>query len=115
MDIQVDRKADKTTWILGQQLTIYEIQELHEQALNALPETSQLLINGEAIEDIDTAGLQWFLAIQKWARSNGIDLLLELDSDCVSELLDLYDAYKLVGLPAIMVMSKTADGDVPHA
>ncbi|MDX1817121.1 MAG: hypothetical protein R3180_05350 [Marinobacter sp.] len=103
MDVRVDNDSDLTVWTLKPGLTIYEIEELHEQAIGSLPKTRRLIINGEAVEEIDTAGLQWLLAIQRWSKEQDIDFLLELGDSSVTQLLDLYHAHGLFGLPAIIV------------
>ncbi|MCD1646502.1 STAS domain-containing protein [Marinobacter adhaerens] len=115
MDVRVDANADLTTWNLESGLTIYEVRDLHENAMNALPKTRRLVINGESIEEIDTAGLQWILAIQRWTKEQDIDLLLELGDGAVMQLLDLFHAHGLLGLPAILVASKRDAKGAPDA
>lgn len=106
MDVQVDNAADLTTWTLGAGLTIYDVRDIHELAVNALPKTRRLVIKGESVDEIDTSGLQWLLAIQRWSKEQDIDLLLELGDSAVMQLLDLFHAHGLFGLPAILVASK---------
>ncbi|GAB5479133.1 MAG: hypothetical protein Marn2KO_26000 [Marinobacter nauticus] len=115
MDIRVDEQADLTVWTLEPSLTIYDVQDLHEQALASLPETGQLVINGESVEDIDSAGLQWLLAIHRWTRDQGINFLLELGDSSVTQLLDLFHAHGLLGLPAILIAANTDPREASNA
>lgn len=115
MDIQVDNSSDLTTWVLEAGLTIYDVRDLHEKAMGALPKTRRLVINGTSVEEIDTAGLQWLLAIQRWSNEQDIELLLELGDSAVMQLLDLFHAHGLFGLPAILVASDPRPEGGPHA
>lgn len=115
MDVRVDSSADLTTWVLESGLTVYEVRDLHEKAINALPKTRRLVINGESVKDIDTAGLQWLLAIQRWSKEQDVDLLMELGDSAVMQLLDLFHAHGLFGLPAILVASSRNAEGTPHA
>lgn len=109
MNVQVDKAADLTTWTLGAGLTIYDVRDVHELAVDALPKTRRLVIKGEKVDEIDTAGLQWLLAIQRWSNEQDIDLLLELGDSAVMQLLDLFHAHGLLGLPAILVASRSTE------
>lgn len=115
MDIRVDQKADLTVWTLEPSLTIYDVRDIHDQALATMPETRQLVINGESVEELDTAGLQWLLAIHRWAKDQGVDFLLELGDSSVTQLLDLFHAHGLLGLPAILVAGKHDDKEAYDA
>lgn len=115
MDVRVDDNADLTTWVLESGLTIYDVRDIHDEAMSTLPKTRRWIINGESLEDIDTAGLQWLLAIQRWSKDQDIDLLLELGDGAVLQLLDLFHAHGLFGLPAILVAPARDPKGMPHA
>jgi len=115
MDVRVDTKTDTTIWTLEPSLTIYDVRDLHELALTTLPETKRLVINGESVDEIDTAGLQWLLAVHRWANEQDIDFLLELGDSSVTQLLDLFHAHGLLGLPAILVAGKGTNKETENA
>ena len=115
MEVHVDHAADVTTWTLGGDLTIYDVRDVHEIVLGDVPATQRLVIRAEAVEEIDTAGLQWLLAVHRWAKSQDIDFLLELGDSAVIQLLDLYHAHGLLGLPAILVAGGRPEQETPDA
>lgn len=115
MDVRVDNQADLTTWVLESGLTVYDVRDLHEQAMSALPKTRRLTISAGSLEEIDTAGLQWLLAIQRWSKEQDIELVFELGDGAAMQLLDLFHAHGLFGLPAIIVASRGDAKGAPHA
>ncbi|MEQ5835198.1 STAS domain-containing protein [Marinobacter sp. NFXS9] len=53
--------ADHRVWQPEASLTIYDIRQVHEQALADLPATGRVSIDLSNVEEIDTAGLQWLI------------------------------------------------------
>lgn len=89
-------EAQHGHWLLtlSGPLTIYEVAEV-KTTLKALPPTpDQLSVHLADVDEIDTAGLQLLLVLQKWL---GEQLHLIHHSEAVIELLDLFQLAPLFG------------------
>ncbi len=75
-------------------LTIYEVAEFQKQITEYWPVDDELVIDLSDVSEIDTAGLQWLLALRK---SLGEKLVLKNHSNPVIELLDLYQVASVFG------------------
>lgn len=92
--LQLSRDGDALTLTLSGALTIYDVAELNNQLpANSLMATS-VTLDLAAVTEMDTAGLQWLMALRKAFAER---LILQHHSQAVIELFDLYQIAPFFG------------------
>lgn len=89
-------EAQSGNWLLtlSGPLTIYEVADVRAVLKTLPPAPQQLSINLADVDEIDTAGLQLLLVLNKWL---GEHLHLTHHSEAVIEQLDLFQLAPLFG------------------
>lgn len=83
-------------------LTIYEVAELHHQVTPMLAGARKLQLDLSAIDECDSAGLQWLMALCHWAARDGNELTLDVMSEPVQDLIELFQAHAALGLATLI-------------
>ncbi len=101
--MEIDRKSPEDIEIrLAGELSIYGVAALHDELLAGLGAPRRIRLDLDQVEECDTAGLQWLLALRRWALARDVDLQIEAVSEAVREMVDLCQAHRLLGLQALI-------------
>lgn len=76
---------------LAGELTIYNAMAVKEALLDALAESSEVVLDLEAVAEIDTSGVQLLITAVREAKNAGKLLSLHGPSGAVRGLIELYD------------------------
>lgn len=76
---------------LAGELTIYNAMAVKEALLDALADASEVVLDLEAVAEIDTSGVQLLITAVREAKSAGKLLRLQGASAAVLGLIELYD------------------------
>ena len=80
-----------TTLVLEADLTVFAVAALKERLLAALADSPQLVIDANAVSEVDGAGLQLLLSACKEAQQRGGHMVLQGLSPQMQEALSLID------------------------
>ena len=83
---------------LGEELNIYTASAVHQQVREAVAAGTDLALDLGAVSDIDSAGVQQLLLLERECRAAGHALAVTAASDPVREVLGLLHLERL--LPA---------------
>lgn len=96
IDIKKQDK-NKTVIRLSGDLSIYSAAEILSQLLEHQKKSEELVLNLEAISDMDTAGFQVLVSLKEESFRSGKELKLKKHSDAVLKLFDIYGAVGFFG------------------
>lgn len=103
MDVKLENPVSgEWDLFLSGGLTIYEVTALHHQIAPILADVRKLQLDLSAIDECDSAGLQWLMALCHWAAIDGIELALDAMSEPVQELIELFQAHAPLGLATLI-------------
>ncbi len=90
-DLSFDEQATPARLSLGGNLTIYEVSETHAALLDLLGShpLSRLQLDLGAVDELDSAGVQLLLALQRQIQRGGGVLEVTAASASATELLEL--------------------------
>lgn len=114
MSWQLQQEEGAAALKLDGPLLIQELTALHQALVEAWPESLPLRIDLSAVEEIDTAGLQWLVFLRRWARNRQQVVELTALSPEVIELVGLFHAEALLGI-STLIPASSARGDASHA
>ncbi|HOO33175.1 MAG TPA: STAS domain-containing protein [Thermotogota bacterium] len=80
------------------ELTVYNVEEVMQkikEGTTAEPDDNQLLLDLTNIEDIDTAGLQLLVSVQKFSDANGLDCRMLITNE-LKRLFHKYGALEVL-------------------
>lgn len=87
-------------WTAGPELTIVQASAVHAEWLNLLEAgPAQLVLALDAVEEIDSAGIQLLLSLKVSASQRDCDCLVESCSPAVRRALADYRLEAVLGLP----------------
>lgn len=98
------RKKPKRLALSGE-MTIYRAAELKLQMLDSLNAAETLEIDLSAVSELDSAGVQLMLLLQREASANGKTMTWTHHSEAVSEVLTLLNLDSMLGNPVSIVWS----------
>ncbi|MDG3087916.1 STAS domain-containing protein [Vibrio hannami] len=78
-----------TTFLLPQEITIYEVADIYAELLAVISQSDSLELDGKAVEELDTSGLQLLLWSRNECRKIDIQWKLTSPSDELSQCLEL--------------------------
>lgn len=84
--------AGKSSFSIGKNVEISTVASLHERMLKAIDKSNSIDLKAEAVERIDSAGLQLILSFRRELQQSGGDLTWKHPSD------KLRDAANLLGM-----------------
>lgn len=88
---------------LGESLCIQDVRALHEQILARKPASATWQFDLSAVQEFDSAGLQWLLMVRHWTRQQDIELQFVAIAEPMLSLLELYRVQEVFGAPSFHV------------
>ena len=110
MQIEQDQQQQTARFTLEASLCIFDVDGLHRQLLENIPESTTWEWDLSAVEECDSAGLQWLLMVRDWSGKNGIECRFEHVSDAINELADLYRVSGAMGLTTVLPAKEVTSG-----
>ena len=92
--IELIRDENGCSGVLTGAMTIYEVAELKRSLDEFWVQDEPLNLDLAAVNEIDTAGVQWLLALR---QTLGSGLTLKRHSSCVIDIFDLYQLAPFFG------------------
>lgn len=92
---------------IDEDLSIYQVALLQQQIRQAAESedwarAAGLSLDLGQVDECDTAGLQWLLALRGWARQQQLDFSVDSLSDAVRDQVDLCRVHSVLGIPALI-------------
>ena len=88
---------NKVNIVLGDELTIYTIEEIKDDIINAIKKYDEIEINGANTKNIDLTFIQLIKSIQKTSEEQGKVLTLNIDLNEESKtLFDNTDVMRII-------------------
>jgi anti-anti-sigma factor len=81
--------ADTATITLAGDLTIAKAADLQQTFVNEVADAASVVLHAEAVERLDTAGLQLLLALHKQCQSRGGEMQVKDMQHSMQELIQL--------------------------
>lgn len=75
MSAVVEVEAKVVTVALGDELNIYTVNELRDELSDRLPGNHRITIDLEQVAEIDSAGLQWLIAVKNLSPRHSVSFL----------------------------------------
>jgi anti-anti-sigma factor len=79
----------RTSFQLEGELTIYTVEARKDQLLAALDQSSRLELDLSGITEVDTAGLQLLIALERETQHRGVTLTWRAPSQAVIDALEI--------------------------
>lgn len=77
--------GDLKAFALGESLTITAVKRLHSELKQLLANRKQIVLDAAAVEEVDTAGLQWLDALMREAQARQVDVRWHEPSSALSQ------------------------------
>ena len=94
VNIAQDEANDLFRITIGNEMTIYSVDEIKEEISKGVNECKRIEINLSTVEDCDSAGVQLLLMIKKELSEKSKELKIVSMSGVVKKRLESYDVLK---------------------
>lgn len=94
--------ATQHTVAIGDSLTIYAVAELRSKLLQELAVCRDLVLDMDAVAEIDAAGIQLLVALKHQAQLEGCELRLVNHSAELRQALELFGLNSFFGDPQLI-------------
>ncbi|MFO1379003.1 MAG: STAS domain-containing protein [Chitinivorax sp.] len=94
--------AGQRTVAMGDSLTIYAVAELRNKLLQELATCRDLVLDMDAVAEVDAAGLQLLVALKHQALFDGCELSLVNHSAELRQALELFGLNSFFGDPQLI-------------
>lgn len=101
MGIKVTKRKGKFSVSISEEMTIYTAAELKEDLVKHLNECQSMQINLRDVEEMDTAGLQIMLLLEKEANDQQKEFKFVEHSQAVIDMLELSNLSAFFGDPIV--------------
>lgn len=91
MSLEISTQDNVCTLKIVEELTIFQVGEYHQQLISECNFKQQILLDCSTIEDVDTAGIQLILSMEKQFNEAGGQVLLLASSPVMDEGLQVFN------------------------
>jgi len=99
MTIKINNQNNHSTIQIDGDLTIFQMSEYHKKLLEKCESISSATVELSGEVELDTAGIQLLISLQKKFRAAGGDLTVQTTSEKVTKVIELFNLsgeFKLV-------------------
>lgn len=100
--MELNEQDDGLAVRITEDLCIYEMAQLHGQLATRLEQAETIRFDLGAVDECDSAGLQWLLTLRSWARASNRTLIIDPVSDALRELVELFQVQSQLGLHTLI-------------
>lgn len=102
MSISHTNDAGQCLIVISGEMSVYTAKLTQSSLLELLQTENRIRVDLSEVDDIDSAGVQLLLSLRKYAQKKDIDLQFHSHSQCVLDLIELYQIAAELGDPLLL-------------